>query len=103
MLDNDFLRSLGIKDDLLPTPDTKGEASGEKDDISFLPVAGESLVPPESRNPETEELKKFIKNLFTQENPYKRITRQGHVVAVYPHSCEGRYDIEMTVDEMFFL
>ena len=61
------------------------------------------MVPPEIWDLSEEELKSLIMNKYSQDNPYKYMTPQGHVVAIYPYSGEGRYDIEMTVDELVVL
>jgi hypothetical protein len=103
MLDVDFLRSLGIKEDLLPTPRPHGTATNEKESSSDLPQAGEFMVPPEIWDLGEEELRRFIMNKYSQDKPYKCRTPRGHVIAIYPHSGEGRYAIEFNVEELVVL
>jgi hypothetical protein len=50
-----------------------------------------------------EDLRRLIMNEYSQGKPYKCMTPQGHVIAIYPHSGEGRYDIEFTVEELVVL
>jgi hypothetical protein len=93
MLDNDFLRNLGIKNDLL----------SDGTDINALPVAGEFMVPPEIWDLSEGELNKFILDNHTEANPYKYKSPQGHIIAIYPYCGEGRYDVEFPVDELVVL
>jgi hypothetical protein len=103
MLDVDFLRILGIKDDLLPAPRPHDNARNEKESTAYLPPAGEFMIPPEFWDLGEEELRRLIMNEHSQDKPYKCMTPQGHVIAIYPHSGEGRYDIEFTVEELVVL
>jgi hypothetical protein len=50
MLDVEFLRSLGIKEELLPAPSLEVEMSGENAAIDDLLLAGEAGVPPRKGN-----------------------------------------------------
>lgn len=43
MLDNEFLRKLGIKEELLPAPGPSGDAVNEKESTEDLPPAGEFM------------------------------------------------------------
>jgi hypothetical protein len=103
MLDVDFLRSLRIKEDLHPAPRPHGTITNEKESSSDLPQAGEFMVPPEIWDLGEEELKRLIMNEYRQDKPYKCVMPQGHVIAIYPHSGEGRYDLEFTVEELVVL
>lgn len=108
MLDIEFLRSLGIDEDRLPKAGDERNTGAEPAPTNDLPVAGESMVPPEIMGFSEEELKGFLLKNYSQEHPYTYRTPQGHTIAVYPDSgpC-GRHDLEFTVDEflcmLFFI
>jgi hypothetical protein len=103
MLDNDFLRSLGIKDELLPANEPDGNTINQKESIFNLPLVGEFLAPPEIWDLGDEELKRFIMDKYSQDDPYKCITPQGQIIAIYPHSCESQYGMEFTVDDILYI
>jgi len=103
MLDIGFLRSLGIKTDLLPKPRAEGIDGEEKKGSGDIPVAGEFMVPPEIMKLSEAELKRLIMDEHSQENPLKFQTPHGSVIAVYPYTAEGRYGIEMTAAEFLAL
>lgn len=104
MLDIKFLRILGIKENLLPKADADRNESAEQACTNDLPLAGEFMVPLEMMGLSEEELRRFIIENHTQDNPFKCVTPHGHIVAIYPDSIGdsggGRYDVEFTLSEL---
>jgi hypothetical protein len=104
MLDTEFLRSLGIKEEL-PRPPPEPQAGEEGRDLSqALPMAGPRDLPAELLSLTGEELEKLLKEDHTQENPYVFGMPNGiHKAAVYPYKTLGKYDVEWSVKEFIFL
>ena len=103
MLDTEFLRSLGIREELLPPP---GPQAGE--------IGGN--LPPGAANGRAsrctgrtlglseEELEKLLKEEHSQENPYVYCMPDGiHKAAVYPDKVRGEYDLECPAKEFINL
>jgi hypothetical protein len=101
MLDTDFLRSLGIREELLPPGEGSREVASAINEQD-LPRAGEKGVPPELLELNDQDLEKFLKERCTQDNPYVFLLGNGITkVAIYPYSTLGRYDLydfEYTTD-----
>ncbi len=87
LLDDEFLRSLGIKEDFLPrqSPPTRiGRPKMPRPSRTCLLAEGKP-VPPEVLNLSPEELEKLLKEQHSQENPHVNLMPGGsHTVAVYP-------------------
>jgi hypothetical protein len=104
MLDTEFLRSLGIKEELLrPQPEPQaGEI--ERDLPQVLPTAGPRGLPSELLSLSKEGLEKLLKEEHTQGNPYVFNMPNGiHKAAVYPDKALGEYDLEWPAKEFIFL
>ncbi len=86
LLDDEFLRNLGIKEEFMPRRSVTED--GSSDDTKArqnLPMAKGKPVPPEVLNLSPEELEKLLKEQHSQENPYVNLMPGGsHTVAVYP-------------------
>ncbi|MFZ5447052.1 MAG: hypothetical protein ACOZFS_00235 [Thermodesulfobacteriota bacterium] len=84
LLDDEFLRSLGIREGCLPrwSAPTKEPVTGVGQN---LPMAEDKPVPPEVLDLTPEELEKLIKEDHSEENPYVFLMPGGrHTAAVYP-------------------
>jgi hypothetical protein len=96
MLDIDFLRSLGIREEFLPlglNPREVPPASNEQ----ILAIAGDNGIPAELLSLSSAELERLFKEQHTQENPYVFLVPNGvHKFAVYPEETLGKYDLEFT-------
>jgi hypothetical protein len=104
MLDIKFLRSLGIKENLLPKANAERNESAEQARTDDLPLAGELMFPSELMELSKEELKSFIINNHSQDSPYTYMTPKGHIIAVYADSApQGQHDLEFTVDEFLVM
>jgi hypothetical protein len=104
MLDIEFLRSLGIREELLrPQPDLQaGKLEGDLTPV--LPTAGPRGLPVELLSLSEEELEKMLMEEHTQETPYVyRMPNGIHKAAVYPDKTLGKYDVEWTAKEFIFL
>jgi hypothetical protein len=90
MLDNEFLKSLGIKtEEVLPTPEANGNYIDEEElSAAYPPLEGEFMVPPGTWELGGEELKKVIEEGLIENPPLKYRTPRGHVIAIYPYSDE---------------
>jgi hypothetical protein len=101
MLDIDFLKSLGIKEGLLLSPQPDSGPKGAKADLTeVLPVAGPLGVPPELLTLDAEELENFLIEGHSQENPYVFLMPTGiHKMAVFPGQVQEIYDLELTAEE----
>lgn len=99
MLDADFLKSLGIKEEFLPLAVVSREVAPASNEEP-LPLACEKGVPPEFLKVSSEELEILLKQQCTQEKPYIYLMPNGkHKVAVYPREIMERYDLEFTIEE----
>jgi hypothetical protein len=96
MLDTEFLRSLGIREEMLPPPEPQaGETGGDLPQA--LPTAGPRGVPAKLLSLSEAELEKLLKEEHSQENPYMYFMPNGvHTAAVYPDIVQGEYDLEFT-------
>lgn len=103
MLGNDFLRSLGIKEELLPSVESAPAVALADNDQTTLPMAREYGIPTELLELQTDELEKMLKEEYTQENPYVYMFSINNLkVAVYPKETLGKknlYILEYTADE----
>ena len=100
MLDNEFLRSLGIREELLPPP--PGPQAGKMGENlpPALPRAGPRGLPAELLDLSKAELVELLTEKHTQENPYVYLMPNGvHQAAVYPDKVLGEYDIEWPAKE----
>jgi len=100
MLDNEFLRSLGIREELLPAPPgpQAGEMGGNLPPA--LPRAGPRGLPAELLDLSKAELVELLTEKHTQENPYVYLMPNGvHQAAVYPDKVLGKYDVEFPARE----
>jgi hypothetical protein len=96
MLNTEFLRSLGIREEmLLPPGPHAGETGGNLPPA--LPMAGPRGVPAELLGLSEAELEKLLEEEHSQENPYVFCMPNGiHQAAVYPDKVRGEYDLEFT-------
>jgi hypothetical protein len=104
MLDIEFLRSLGIREDRLPKANGEEKERDDNDGATNLPVELELIIPIELMELSGEELKSLIVNNHSQDNPYTYRTPHAHTIAVYPNFVPcGPYDLEFTVDEFLVM
>jgi len=104
MLDNEFLRSLGIREELLPAP--PGPQAGEMEGSlpPALPSAGPCGLPAELLDLSEAELEELLTEKHTQENPYVYLMPNGiHQAAVYPDQPRGEYEVEWSAREFIKL
>jgi hypothetical protein len=104
MLDTAFLRSLGIREEMLPPP-PESHAGGTGGNLPpALPTAGPRGVPAELLTLSDVELEKLLKEKHTQEKPYVYLMPNGiHRAAVYPNKVLGEYDVEWPAKEFINL
>jgi hypothetical protein len=104
MLDVGFLRSLSIREELLPPPPIPQAGESKRDLPQVLPRAGPRGLPAELLSLSEAELEKLLKEEHTQENPYVYGMPNGrHKAAVYPDKPLGEYDLEYTAKEFIIL
>jgi hypothetical protein len=97
MLDNAFLRSLGVREEMLPAPPGPQDEKIGSDLLQSLPTAGPRGLPAELLSLSEAELEKLLKEEHSQENPYMYFMPNGiHKAAVYPDKVRGEYDLEFT-------
>ncbi len=104
LLEDEFLRSLGIKNGFMPRRSaTKDGLSEDAKANQNLPMAEGKPVPLEVLNLSPEELEKLLKEQHSQENPYVYLMPGGrHTVAVYPNETNetpnaiDKYDMWLT-------
>jgi hypothetical protein len=104
MLDSKFLRSLGIKEELLrPQPEPQvGER--ERDLPPVLPMAGARGLPAVLFSLNEAELEKLLKEEHIQGTPYLYCMPNGRQKAgVYPDKTLKEYDLEWPAKEFIFL
>lgn len=101
MLDVGFLKSLGIRAELLPSkPNPQNPPPEDAGTNLELPIAGNNGFPAELLNLDAEEPKKLLKEQHSHENPYVFLMPNGiHQVAVYPETILQKYDLEFTAKE----
>jgi hypothetical protein len=104
MLDTEFLRSLGLREEVLrPQPEPQA-VEEERDLPKVLPTAGPRGIPAELLSLSEAELEKLLKEEHTQEDPYVFGMPNGiHQAAVYPDQALGEYDLEWPAEEFIFL
>jgi hypothetical protein len=104
MLDTAFLRSLGIREEMLPPP-PEPQAGGTGGNLPpALPTAGPRGVPAELLTLSDVELEKLLKEVHSRKNPYVYWMPDGiHQAAVYPDKVLGGYDLEFTAQEFINL
>lgn len=104
MLDTEFLRSLGIREELLPPKLDPQAGEADRDLPQVLPMAGPRGFPAELLTLSEADLEKLLKDEHTQENPYVYCMPNGiHKAAVYPDKPLGEYDVEWPAKEFINL
>jgi hypothetical protein len=104
MLDSKFLRSLGLREEVLQTQPETQAGERERDLPPVLPTAGPRGLPAELLGLREAELEKLLKEEHTQENPYMyRMPNGRHKAAVYPDKTLGRYDLEYNANQFISL
>jgi hypothetical protein len=104
MLDFEFLRSLGLKEESPVPPPEPQAGERERDLPPVLPMAGPCGLPAELLSLSEAELEKLLKEEHTQENPYRyRMPNGRHKAAVYPDRTLGKYDLEYTANQFISL
>jgi hypothetical protein len=100
MLDNAFLRSLGVREEMLPGPPGPQGEEMESDLLQSLPTAGPRGVPAELLDLSEAELEKLLREEHTQDNSYVFCMPDGiHQAAVYPDKVRREYDLEWPAQE----
>jgi hypothetical protein len=104
MLDTEFLRSLGIREELLrPQPELQAGEIG-RNLPQTLPMAGPCGLPAELFSLSEPELEDLLTRKHTQANPYVFGMPNGiHEAAVYPEKTLGEYDVEWPAKEFINL
>ena len=104
MLDTEFLRGLGIREELLRRQPEPQAGERERDLPPALPMAGPRGLPAELLSLSEAGLEKLLKEERTRENPYVYCMPNGiHKAAVYPDKALGEYDVEWSAKEFIFL
>jgi hypothetical protein len=104
MLDIEFLRSLGLKEELPVPPPEPQAGERERNLPPVLPTAGPCGLPAALLSLSEEELEKLFKEEHTQENPYMyRMPNGIHKAAVYPEKTLGEHDLEWPAKEFIHL
>jgi hypothetical protein len=103
MLGTEFLRSLGIREEMLPPPGPQAGGTGGNLPPA-LPTAGPRGFPAELLDLSEAELEKLLKEEHTQKNPYLYCMPNGiHQAAVYPEKVLGEYEVEWSAREFINL
>lgn len=104
MLDIEFLRSLGIREELLPRPPGPQAAEIGGNLPPALPKAEPCGFPAELLDLSKADLETLLKEKHTQENPYVYLMPNGiHQAAVYPDKVLGEYDVEWPARQFIHL